>query len=360
LGFVTAIWCGRGATHLAGRTRATGTTRVSHAVVGDFARTPRHDRGGQWTSGCAGKGRRINEAAVRLAGIDTNLVLSLHALLRERNVTRAARALGVGQSAASSALARLRAHFDDPLLVRVGRSYVLTERASALLAPVETAVAELERVFAPPQPFDPKTSRRVFRIAATDNLELYLLPQLVRILAKEAPLLDLRFHHLPKDWELALTRGDVDLKLGRKSKLPKGLRDEDLLRDHLTCVVRSGHPVKRRLTLPVYAGLSHILISPGESGRGIVDEAVERLGFRRRIVITLPHFTVAPFVVAASDLTLTVPARLLASIGPALRLRELPLPLALAPYTMTQVWAERQQRDEGHCWMRDAIQRALA
>ncbi|MEP6935962.1 MAG: LysR family transcriptional regulator, partial [Nitrospirota bacterium] len=47
---------------------------------------------------------------MNLAGIDMNLVVALNALLSERNVTRAAKRLGLGQSATSHTLARLRRH----------------------------------------------------------------------------------------------------------------------------------------------------------------------------------------------------------------------------------------------------------
>ena len=105
----------------------------------------------------------------------------------------------------SHALARLREQLGDPLLVRVGRQMVLTERASALLGPTVSAVTALERVFRPPEPFDSRTSTRVFRVASTDNLELYALPKLAPLLAREAPNVTLRFHHLPKDWMSALS-----------------------------------------------------------------------------------------------------------------------------------------------------------
>ncbi len=105
-----------------------------------------------------------------LHGIDTNLIVALRALLAERNVTRAAKNVGLSQSSMSHALARLRAHFGDPLLVQVGRSMVLTERAKSLVGPVETAVSQLERVVLRGEPFDPARSKRTFRIMTKDNL----------------------------------------------------------------------------------------------------------------------------------------------------------------------------------------------
>ena len=46
--------------------------------------------------------------AVNLARIDLNLLVHLDALLRNRSVTRAAAQVGIGQSAMSHNLARLR------------------------------------------------------------------------------------------------------------------------------------------------------------------------------------------------------------------------------------------------------------
>ena len=50
--------------------------------------------------------------------VDLNLLVYLDALLRERNVTRAADQLGLSQPAMSNGLRRLRDLFEDPLLVR--------------------------------------------------------------------------------------------------------------------------------------------------------------------------------------------------------------------------------------------------
>jgi len=301
-----------------------------------------------------------------LRGIDANLIVALRALLHERNVTRAAKSVGLGQSSMSHALARLRAHFDDALLVQVGRAMVLTERGKSLISPVELAVSQLERVFLRTEKFDPRTAERTFRIVGTDNLELYLLPKLMLLLAREAPKIDLRVHHLPQNWVDVLERGEADLKLGRKYKIDPSLRSQDLLDERFVCVLRKGHPlaVRPRLTLAEYVGLSHVLVSPSaglaDAAAGPVDAILSKQGLERRIALTVPDFLVAPFVVAANDLALTVSERLAASFERSLKLRLVELPIRLAAYKLTQVWAERAHDDDGHRWLRDAIVRALS
>lgn len=70
-----------------------------------------------------------------MARPDLSLLPSLEALLRERSVTKAAQRMGLSQPSLSAALARLRRHFRDPLLVRVGNAYELTPLAARLLRP---------------------------------------------------------------------------------------------------------------------------------------------------------------------------------------------------------------------------------
>lgn len=52
--------------------------------------------------------------------VDLNLLVQLDVLLAERSVTGAARRPGQSQPTLSGALAKLRRHFDDQLLVRSG------------------------------------------------------------------------------------------------------------------------------------------------------------------------------------------------------------------------------------------------
>lgn len=69
---------------------------------------------------------------MNLRQFDLNLLLALDALLKEKNVTRAAERLFMSQPAMSGMLAKLRQAFDDELLVRVGRNLELTEFAAGI------------------------------------------------------------------------------------------------------------------------------------------------------------------------------------------------------------------------------------
>src|SRR6476620_1373483 len=106
--------------------------------------------------------------AMKLSGIDANLLAALDALLREKSVTRAARRLGVGQPALSHSLSRLRDHFKDDLLVLRGRNYVLTDKAEKLASVVSNATRALADVFEERPSFDAATSSYRFVVACSD------------------------------------------------------------------------------------------------------------------------------------------------------------------------------------------------
>ena len=67
-----------------------------------------------------------------LARLDLNLLVAFDALLTELNVTRAAACVGLGPSAMSHNLARLRELFDDELLTRAPEGVRPTPRALSL------------------------------------------------------------------------------------------------------------------------------------------------------------------------------------------------------------------------------------
>ena len=128
--------------------------------------------------------------------------------------------------------------------------------------------------------------------------------------------------------------------------------------------MRRGHPARLRLTLREYVALDHLLIAPtapvGIEPSGIVDDLLAKQGLRRRIVMSVPHFLVAPFVVANSDLVLTAPSRLLLPFIKPLDLRRLEIPVKVPGYKLSQIWATRTRDDDGHRWLRGMVAKVFA
>jgi DNA-binding transcriptional LysR family regulator len=312
----------------------------------------------------------------QLAGIDLNLVVAFDALARERSVTRAARVMGVTQSAMSHTLRRLRALLRDPVLVRTGDGMVLTPRAASLVVPLRSGLVTLGRTLLTPSVFDPLTARRVFSLATLDLFDVLVMPPLLAHLRTAAPGLDLRLVSALRGrggptLSEQLETGEVDLatvpRFERSARGPAepraaGLVQRTLFRDGFACFLRADHPVlggraerAKPLTLESYLTLSHALVSPGGDAVGPVDEALAKRRLERRIVLSVPQFTAALSIVARSELVLTAPSALAGAGCRELGMVVLPPPLPLPEHTVSLVWHERFSSDAGHHWLREQL-----
>lgn len=307
----------------------------------------------------------------RLAAVDLNLLVALDALARERSVTRAAKRLGVTQSAMSHALRRLRALFADPLMVRGRGGMALTPRAEALVAPVRSGLVALGRALSDPDAFEPRSARRAFCLSSPDLFDALAVPPLLERARREAPGVDLAVV-APNERTLArrLETGEIDLAVVPRIDTPRaspwaleapGLVCRTLFRDRFVCVLRAGHPAlgagrdrrhEPRLSLERFVSLSHALVSPGGEGRGVVDLELERRGLGRRVALRVPNFYTALVAVAKSDLVLTAPSALRALWSSELPLVALRSPLALPRHSLNLFWHERFSNDPGHRWLR--------
>jgi DNA-binding transcriptional LysR family regulator len=296
-------------------------------------------------------------ATIDGSSLDLNLLAALEVLLAERNVTRAARRLGLTQSSMSHTLGRLREALSDPLLVRAGRAMVPTPRAEALAAPLSRALAELRRVVRHEAAFEPATSTRAFTIACPD-LVVSLLPGLVASLAKDAPRVrvDVRSSS-GLDVAAALGASAIDAALVPSAEPLAGLAQRVLGRVSFCVLARRGHPAisGKRWGLDAWLRYPHVVIHTGSSGPGFVGAALARAGRTRVVGMTAPSFLVAPFVVAESDFLFAAPRELSIGIARRLDLAVLDLPLPVPRVPVVLVWHERMRSDPGHAWFRDRL-----
>lgn len=290
---------------------------------------------------------------------DLALLGTLDALLQEGSVTGAAKRLGLSTPAASHALARIRVRLGDPLLVRAGRSMVLTPRAQALRDRVHAAVTEAARALAPDRPFAPAELARSFTIHATDHVLTVLGVELDAIAHAEAPEVVLRFAPNQPDDAAALRAGSADLAIGIYGELPPELRTRLLLTDRFACVVRAGHPrVGKKLSLAQYLELEHVQVAPRGQPGGYIDDVLHERKLERRVVRAVPFFLAALRLVARTDHVLTISERIAKLMAPSLGLRMFEPPLPLRPYALHQVWHPRFDADPGHAWLRAVLARA--
>ncbi len=291
-----------------------------------------------------------------IIGKDLNLLLVFAALWRERNVTKAAKTIGMTQPALSRALGRLRVEFSDPLFVRVARGVSPTDRAMGIAETIADLLEAAEGVYASEGKFRPGSFKDTVTISTNDYFQTLAATRLIPRIAKEAPGMALNFltgdGAIPKE---ALERGNVDLVIaGIYENLPEGFYHQKILTDRYRSAVRRDYPSKT-LTVEQFAKLSHVLVTPRGDLKGIVDNALEKLGKQRRVVIGSSNFLSAGWVVAHSDFVLSAPGRIIDSLCEYLPLRDFPTPVPIPHLELFQVWHSRTHHDPAQKWLRQRI-----
>ncbi|MEL6338697.1 MAG: LysR family transcriptional regulator [Myxococcota bacterium] len=292
---------------------------------------------------------------------DLASLLALNALLHECSVSGAAQQLGLSTPAMSHALGRLRDRFDDPLLVRAGRSMVLTPRAEQLRARVKDALVAAGSVFEPMEQQALAEISSEITLALTDYVTTLIGESLDRSVAEQAPKLDLRYLLNAPDDPERLRNGTIDLAIGIYRRLPPEVRRRRVVSDQLVCVVRSAHPVvRRRPSLTQYCKLPHIQVAPRGRPGGVVDSTLKGMARSRRVVRAVPFFRFALELASQTDYVLTIPEKIAQVHAKRLGLTIYKLPFDVKPYALSLVWHPRSHADHAHRFLRDAITEAFA
>ena len=304
---------------------------------------------------------------MNLKNIDLNLLVYLDVLLRERNVTRAAESLGISQPAMSNGLRRLRKLFSDPLLVRTSGGMSPTERAENLQPKVREVVASIEKVVQPDRQFDAASADRVFRISVSDYSESTLLPNMLRRMRSEAPNVTLDIL-TPSDVSFQdLEQGSVDLVINRFDVLPQSFHQMPIWRDSFSCIFSHRNPIRDDFNLETYLEAGHVWVSKTGMGVGVgmepganqhlgwVDEALAKLGKKRRIRVFTRHYEAAMRLAVLRDLIITLPSKAAKRLKDDPTVIILPPPFEIPEFELTMAWSPLLQQNPAHQWMRRLI-----
>ena len=286
---------------------------------------------------------------------DLNLLLVLDGVLREGTLSNAAKALNVSQPTISSSLAKLREILQDELFVRSGNGMQPTPRALALKEPIQRVLTAVKGEILDTVRFDPATEIRPYTIATPDIGEPLFLPRLVARLAQDAPRVNLRSTVVrPRHLEDALEAGEVDLAVGYFPNLARPTTMQQTLFTHgFACLARTGHPlIKNGLTLEAFLEARHVVVGSEGSSQELFEDALAKRGLERRCALRTPHFMSVPFVVASTDLIVTVPRAVAAFFSGLVNLQVLDPPIDVPEFAVKQYWHRRFHHDARVIWLR--------
>ena len=301
------------------------------------------------------------DLAGRLRQAKLDLLPVLHELLRTRSVTRSARSLGMSQPAVSQALQRLRALFEDKLLVSVGRDLQLTSRAEALIGPLHRALNDIDQVLRPESQFDPASEAAHFVIATADYVSVLLTPVLTGISAVEAPNVVFEFVNAPLRGAEDLARLDFMLiPRAYGETLGKRLGTVPLWQDDIVCVAaRSNRAIAPQITAEEFERAQQVgyQTNPGVPARvRALLQPTSILETAR--ICTVPDFLVLGAIVEKTNCVALVP-RMLAELfvrWQRLKIAELTYPQK--SFAIDACWSLAATGKRGHAWAQQLLVRA--
>ena len=299
---------------------------------------------------------------VNLRSVDLNLLTVFDAIMAEGKLSRAAEKLGMTQSAASSALARLRITFDDELFVRTRQGMVPTHKAQELIQPIRQGLACITDALDPSQEFDPSTSKRAFKMVMGDYGELLLLPALLSIFEQSGKELKIESLSERDNANRELVRkAQVDLLLDYRIPDDEHLEHIEFPGVELVVVAKKNHPrLKGKLSVDDYLRERHLVYSTHQfqlTGLERILETKKRIP--RKVLAEVTQISSIPKLVEQTQGIATVPRRVAEYYARNHDIQYFPFPFDVGDMPVYMVWHQALNRDKGHKWLREVITRLM-
>jgi len=297
----------------------------------------------------------------QVSDLDLRLLRVMSALLETGGVSRAAEKLGVTPSAVSHSLSALRTRMGDQLFVRDRQGFIPTPLARAMQPKLQRALVDLRTVLNAEAEFDPRTSEQHFSLAASDCL-MEQLPAAVASIRRVAPHVRMSLLGISGPLSERLASGEVDLALGYGFAESFLALERDTMRvsagtSRFVCVLRSDHPALRAnlFDFDCYLDLLHVAVRLPDRSRSVVNESLEALGQKRRVLLTVSDARSAVRCVANSDLVATVPESAASDAVAAGEVMAIAPPFDLPAVDLYLWWHSRVHNDASHIRWRNMI-----
>jgi len=286
---------------------------------------------------------------------DINLMVVFETLMQERNVTRAAEKLFLGQPTISAALNRLRSLLNDPLFIRVGHRMEPTARALEIIQHLSPALDAMSLALSLTRDFDPANSTITFRIGLSDDVEFGLLPTLLRALREEAPGIVIVVNHVDY-WSISdsLMAGEITVGISQTRDLPANAKRK-MLRSVQPRVLRADKS-SSPLTLDEYCSRPHVVVSHTADISSFSDEWLRAIGRKRHAVLSIPQYSTLPALMAGTNMLANLPDYTAIAMAASGLLFDEPLPFPTPTLELSMVWLSINDTDPAERWLRARLE----
>ena len=291
-----------------------------------------------------------------LAGIDLNLLVVFDALMTSQHLTRAAEKIGLSQPATSNALSRLRKLFKDDLFIKTSKGMTPTPKAIELAEFIHEVLLQVQTAIYSESQFIPQQSDRILRLGMDDYSEVVFLPKLLKQIEILAPKVKIQVRST--NWIRSpklLDADEIDLAIGHCPQFQAWHTRQSLYQEHFVCLLAQKFQIQKAIALQEYIAASHLLVSPKEDMVGLVDQALAEQNLSRNVAMSVPNFLIVPFLLVNTNLIATLPAQLVKTFVEVWQLYASPLPFEMTGFSVDMLWHNKNDRDQGHIWLRNLI-----
>ena len=286
----------------------------------------------------------------------------LTTLWETRSLTTAAARHRISMGSASRRLAHLREVFNDELFVRSGLIMLPTGRIRALYPRVESVLRTSLSLFSQ-DAFDLANTRRIVRILSVDNGVMTLMNEAIGRFYQSAPNASIAIRSIDDRLFERLREGEADMALFPIQNVPKDFHVLELYKTRRGLLVREGHPLIERynkkgcITLEDLSEFRKIDITFSgappwhQTSAAVAEEACQEAAF------SMPFFLAVPYVRELTVFTYMAPVITLMYfvMQSAYKLRMLPAPPEVAPFTPCIIWHHGSHTDPFLQWERAVI-----
>ena len=294
---------------------------------------------------------------MNIKNFDLNLLVVFKTLFEEKNVTKASKKMGITQPAMSNALNRLRYLVKDELFIRGPRGMRPTPRANDLSLPIQSALNNLESSLSSID-FNPKTTKKLYRISMSDDVAPIILPNLVNFIEKNSPESSLCIRSEQGNEALKLLdNNEIDFAVGRFESVGSRFGYSDLFTEKYVCILKKSHPLNEetKLSIDQYLEAKHLRVAPMDAPIHPIDRALSQLNLEREISVRIDLITLAPVIIRNSDLILTLPSKTAQRMAKNYDFRIIELPLDLERRKTKMVWHKELTNHPTFDWVKTQI-----
>ena len=290
---------------------------------------------------------------------DYSLIPTFVAVVEEKNYTKAAKRLGISQSAVSQGVIRLKEVFKDALFIRGSHGVEPTQFALDIYPTLASAVENIAYMTPEFKKFEPLKCNKQFVISAINVLGSTILSELSAIMSREAPLASVKVEPLNNQDQTDMLRSQhYDLIIEAYSDQTSHLNCKIIMADTLCVMCRKDHPrlIGDTISADEFLYERHVTLAQLDKKVGYLEGINlkdKELLSKRKVAWQVSSIMEMWPVVELNDYLALLPKTLVEQCINSHKLKQLKANFLQEPVKVAIYWHPSRSNDPSHKWFRE-------